>query len=583
MKLRIAKELALPLDAVTQTLAAIGRKGAGKTYLATMLAEQMLDAEAQVVALDPVGNWWGLRVGADGRSKGKEIFVIGGDHGDVPLVPEAGARIARLIVERRVSAVLDLSPFRIGERKRFAADFGEELFHLKKSQRTPVHLFVEEAQLFAPQRSGPDEARMLGAYESIVRLGRNYGIGCTLVTQRPQSVNKEVLSQVECLCVLQVNGTHERKALEEWVQEAGADRKLVGELPGLARGEGYVWSPSWLRIFERVHFAQKTTFDASATPEVGKEAKAASLSAVDVEALRADLAEVVKSAEKDDPKALRRRIAELERELTKKPVATERAIEKRIEVPVLKDAQIKRLEVVVNRALHGVDILQRVADGVRLDLRNAAEQQASARLVRPMPYPTDGDQPRPPGSTGRVYPSTGAAWAPPPRPAPSPVRETESGHEGATVGNSGLRRMLVALAQRPRGLTNAQLGVRAGISSRSGTFGTYLARARSQGWINGRGVLRITDVGFVALGSYDPLPEGHELAEYWIRELGGGASRMLRALVDVYPGALTNEELGRRAGISERSGTFGTYLSRLRALELITGRGELRASEELVQ
>ncbi len=93
--LRIAKDLQLPLDAVTQTLAAIGRKGAGKTYLATKIAEEMLDAQAQVVALDPVGNWWGLRVGADGKSKGKELFVIGGDHGDVPLTPEAGARIGR--------------------------------------------------------------------------------------------------------------------------------------------------------------------------------------------------------------------------------------------------------------------------------------------------------------------------------------------------------------------------------------------------------------------------------------------------------------------------------------------------------
>lgn len=34
-------------------------------------------------------------------------------------------------------------------------------------------------------------------------------------------------------------------------------------------------------------------------------------------------------------------------------------------------------------------------------------------------------------------------------------------------------------------------------------------------------------------------------------------------------------------GISSRSGTFATYLGRLRALELVTGRGELRASEEL--
>jgi hypothetical protein len=141
--------------------------------------------------------------------------------------------------------------------------------------------------------------------------------------------------------------------------------------------------------------------------------------------------------------------------------------------------------------------------------------------------------------------------------------------------------MLIALAQRPQGLTNAQLGVRAGVSSRSGTFSTYLGRARSQGWIEGRGVVKLTEAGLAALGAYDPLPEGRELAEYWIRELGGGASRMLRVLVDAYPGGLTNEQLGQAAQISHVSGTFSTYLGRLRALELVEGRGELRASEEL--
>ena len=70
---------------------------------------------------------------------------------------------------------------------------------------------------------------------------------------------------------------------------------------------------SWLRVFERVRFAKKVTFDASATPEVGKATKAALLTAVDVEALKADLQSVIASAEKDDPKILRRKITELER------------------------------------------------------------------------------------------------------------------------------------------------------------------------------------------------------------------------------------------------------------------------------
>ncbi len=102
-------------------------------------------------------------------------------------------------------------------------------------------------------------------------------------------------------------------------------------------------------------------------------------------------------------------------------------------------------------------------------------------------------------------------------------------------------------------------------------------------WIEDRGDVRfITDAGIEALGSYDPLPTGADLREHWLRELGdSGAARLLRALSEVYPAGLTNAEAGERANLSHGSGTFSTYLSKLRTLELITGRGELRASDEL--
>ena len=144
-----------------------------------------------------------------------------------------------------------------------------------------------------PQRVQKDEARMLGAWEDIVRLGRNCGIGCSLISQRPQSVNKEVLSQVECLCVLQVTGLHERKALEGWIQEAGQKRDIVDELPGFEIGEGYVWSPSWLRVFKKVRFNQKTTMDTSKTPELGKATKVAQLSKIDIKKLENYMNEVI--------------------------------------------------------------------------------------------------------------------------------------------------------------------------------------------------------------------------------------------------------------------------------------------------
>lgn len=57
--------------------------------------------------------------------------------------------------------------------------------------------------------------------------------------------------------------------------------------------------------------------------------------------------------------------------------------------------------------------------------------------------------------------------------------------------------------------------------------------------------------------------------------------RLAAELAAAYPRALTRAELGDAANLSDRSGTFDTYLSRLRGLELVEGRSELRASEEL--
>lgn len=551
MKIKLAKDFEIPIEAVTQTFAAIGRKGAGKTYLATMIAEQMLDAHAQVIVIDPVGNWYGLRVSADGRSKGKDIFVIGGDHGDVPLVPEAGARIARVLVEKRVSAILDVSSFRIGERKRFAAEFAEEFFHLKKSKRSPVHIFIEEAQLFIPQRVGPDEARMVGAWESVVRLGRNYGIGATLVTQRPQSVNKEVLSQVECLCVLQVNGAHERKALEDWVQEAGADRQLVGQLPGLSRGEGFVWSPSWLRVFKKVHFSKKTTFDASATPEVGQETKAALLSSIDVQAFINDLTEVVKLAEQDDPKALKRRIRELELQIKNppKPAQDPRAIEQ---------AHAAGYKEAAKEALAIKDLWKEARDRlVRIGKLAAMEVSAEPVIKKYLS-----------GDPAVIHHAL-------------PARElvTQNGLSKAE------RLILTALIHYPQGRSKVQVALLAGYAHSGGSFSNAIGALRSGGFIEGGNeLLRITPAGSAAIGPVDPLPTGIDLLRKWQRDLGKAEREILDVLFEVFPKALTKHDIaaGTPSRYEANGGSFNNAIGKLRTLELIKGRREMVLSEELV-
>ena len=60
-KLHISEDIALPLDTATQTIAILARKRVGKTYTASVLAEELIKAEIPLVVLDPTGAWWGLR------------------------------------------------------------------------------------------------------------------------------------------------------------------------------------------------------------------------------------------------------------------------------------------------------------------------------------------------------------------------------------------------------------------------------------------------------------------------------------------------------------------------------------------
>ena len=62
----------------------------------------------------------------------------------------------------------------------------------------------------------------------------------------------------------------------------------------------------------------------------------------------------------------------------------------------------------------------------------------------------------------------------------------------------------------------------------------------------------------------------------------GKAKRLiLEMLTQVYPDPLTKEEVAVKAGYEANGGGFNNALGRLRTLELVHGRGELRASDNL--
>src|SRR6185295_17918680 len=130
-----------------------------------------------------------------------------------------------------------------------------------------LHLFLEEADDYIPQKPMRDEAQLLRAWENIVRRGRARGLGMTMITQRSASLNKNVLTQIETLFVLRTTSPQDRKAIAAWVEFHGQAKELLASLGGLKNGEAWVWSPSWLRKCEQIQARRSTTFDSGATPK----------------------------------------------------------------------------------------------------------------------------------------------------------------------------------------------------------------------------------------------------------------------------------------------------------------------------
>lgn len=256
---------------VTKTMAILAKKGAGKSYTAGVVMEEFAKNAIPFVMLDPVGIHHGIRSSADGSAPGFPIVVFGGDHADIPIDGTHGDAVARTIVSTGASAVVDVSQLSKGDWRRFVRDFCRTLYQIN---RTPRHVFIEEAAEFVPQRLRPDLMETFEAVERLVRLGRNRGLGATLISQRSAQVAKDVLTQIDILIVLQTVGKPDRDAVlgtfASQLDEAQLPllREFEATIAGMPQGEVWVWAPA-LNMFERVKIRERETFHGGATPVLG--------------------------------------------------------------------------------------------------------------------------------------------------------------------------------------------------------------------------------------------------------------------------------------------------------------------------
>lgn len=553
----------IPDAALDQHIAILGKTGSGKTYAAKGVVERLLKARRQVCVIDPTGAWWGLRLAADGNTTGYGVILIGGKHGDLPLSPMSGAAVARLVTEQRANVVLDTSGMTVGEYTRWFIDFAGTLY---TTVRNPLHLVIDEAHYFMPQGKAPDieAGRMIHAGNRLMSGGRSLGIRGMMITQRPAKLHKDSLTCADMLIAMRVVAPQDRQAIKDWIDGCGDQKQgkeVLDSLAQLERGQGWVWYPEGGHL-HKSKFPPITTYDSSATPKHGATA-APKVGEINLDAVRASMAEAVKDAEANDPKKLRARIAALEAEARKRTTP-----------PVVVKSDGAELATLRQRNAELARELKQAGESFRVLV---ARQDAIRKFVidktLEIPKPPPGVALKPhavPSLNGEHKTS-----------APTPTVITQTRAATAAAGITARQQKFLDAAATLVALqsecTRETVCGWIGVHPRGGSVGEELKALEDAGYIAvDRGRINVTPSGMSA-GGVISQEEAVRLAK---ASLSPRQRRIFEIVERAYPEAVARDNIAAEMGIHPRGGSFGEDISRLVGRGIVEStRGQVRVRD----
>lgn len=570
----------IPSSALESHVGILGKTGSGKSNAAKTLAERLMSAGARVCMIDPTGTWWGIRLTADGmRRSGFEPVIFGGERADVQIMPEHGAAIGEAIATSSGSAVIDLRSMGSGGRTKFFIGFAEKLM---ATNQGPLHLIVDEAHLFAPKGkvASPQAGEMLARTNDLVSLGRGLGLRIIMITQRPAKLHNDSLSQIETMIAMRLIAPHDRRAIEDWIRETAdldKGKQITASLSSLPVGDAWVWAPQ-LDILERIHFPLASTYD-SGSLRTGENMPA--LAAIDTAAIAARLEQIAADVLANDPKRLKAKIAELQRELASKataksiatPAASIEAAEKRgydrghdvgfKAGRLLGYSQASRTQLLrIAEGLRGAAMLTQAADAFEVAAEAIKAIQIEEEPAPAADHTADAAEPT-------LFPRAANVIAVRPlseetrqgivkaQERPAPIEP------GIGFSRSEMKVLRAIAMWRCLGHdtpTKVMVAGAAGYSAGSGNFANLLSKLRTAGAIeypSGGAVRLLADI--VPM-SFD------EARESMLSLMNAPQRKLFDALI---PGELSKTELAARTDYSAGSGNFANLLSKLRSLQIV--------------
>ncbi|MFC2162553.1 helicase HerA domain-containing protein [Candidatus Altiarchaeota archaeon] len=137
---------------------------------------------------------------------------------------EAEERVSEIIVAALTRSIFDA-------RKKHMRD-------PEKGLPTPTFIIVEEAHNFAPRVVEGSYVPSRSILRKIAREGRKFGVGICIVSQRPNKLDADVLSQCNTQFIMKMVNPSDQEYIRASVETVTED--IVRDLPSLSRGEAII-------------------------------------------------------------------------------------------------------------------------------------------------------------------------------------------------------------------------------------------------------------------------------------------------------------------------------------------------------
>jgi hypothetical protein len=574
-------KLPIPVAALTQHTIALGKTRSGKSSKLRLCAEYLLDAGEALGIIDVKGDWWGIKSSADGKGSGYPLVIFGGEHADVPINEHSGAHVAELVATGNRPYLIDLGGWMIGERTRFFIAFASTLFKFTKGKR---YLVMPECHNFAPKGKifDPEAGKCLHWANRLASEGQGKGLILLADSQRPQKVHNDFLTSCETLIACRVVHKADRDAIKDWIDgcaDPSTGKQLLGELAQMQRTDAWVWSPEINFGPERITWPMFRTYD-SFKPQPANAGKLKGWAEVDLDDVKAKLGKVVEEAAANDPKVLKARIAELEREIKVGFGAASTALIPR------ETYEADKLAADGAGYARGLTAGRAESQRHYNDFRNIRE--TSLQMVagcRTLIEKLEGFAKIASEREKQILDSPKSAAADSnarrirnperPRAAPAIARSTlgVSGGSPDRASVSGPQRIILdrLAVLRDRDIYPAKretLAAFCKVSPSSSGYEKNLSTLKTRGLLEypQQGYVSLTDAGAAAA---QPEDDGKPLSDFWLAILNEPKAKIVNALLDNDGEEMSREDLAVAAGQSNTSSGFEKNLSTLKTLGAI--------------